>query len=352
MSATPLPPALPLIHGLTREQLAQLCAELDEPAYRGGQIWHWLYRRFVADFSEMKNLPASLRHTLAQRFALASAIVSHSQSEAGSGSTTKWLVTLPDGNAVEEVLIPARGRTSVCVSSQVGCKFACAFCASGQSGFQRNLSTGEIVGQVVLAARQLGATPSNLVFMGIGEPLDNYDAVLAAIRIINDPEGLCLGARRITISTCGVIPGIQRLAQEGLQVELSVSLHAPDDALRTRLMPVNRKYPLSDLLETCRAYAERTRRLITFEYTLIKGVNDSPELARSLARILQPLHARVNLIPLSPVAEFKGQASPAPVVEMFLKVLERAGINATLRRSQGAKVDAACGQLRGKHITR
>ncbi|MCG2659137.1 MAG: radical SAM protein, partial [Kiritimatiellae bacterium] len=197
--------------------------------------------------------------------------------------------------------------------------------------------------------RSLGATPSNLVFMGMGEPLDNYDAVLAAVRIINDPEGLSLGARRITISTCGIIPGIQRLAQEGLQVELSISLHAPDDALRSRLLPVNRKYPLGDLLEACRIYAEQTGRLITFEYTLIQGVNDSPEQARELARILRPIHARVNLIPLSTVAEFEGRAPPAPVVREFLNILERARINATLRISKGGGVDAACGQLRRRH---
>ncbi|MBI2438035.1 MAG: 23S rRNA (adenine(2503)-C(2))-methyltransferase RlmN, partial [Lentisphaerae bacterium] len=252
--------ALPLIHGLSRDQLTEICRELGEPAYRAGQLWHWLYRRFAADWSEMKNIPSSLRRTLAQRWSLAPAMIKSAQSEAGAGSTTKWLIALQDGNAVEEVLIPAKGRTSVCISSQVGCKFRCAFCASGQAGFRRNLEIGELVGQVVLAARRLGATPSNLVFMGIGEPLDNYEAVLAAIRTINHPEGLSLGARRITISTCGIIPGIQRLAQEGLQVELSISLHAPDDKLRARLMPVNRKYPLGDLLAAARAYAEQTGR--------------------------------------------------------------------------------------------
>ncbi|MBI2440329.1 MAG: 23S rRNA (adenine(2503)-C(2))-methyltransferase RlmN [Lentisphaerae bacterium] len=340
--------ALPLIHGLSRDQLAEICRELGEPAYRAGQLWHWLYRRFAADWSEMKNIPSGMRQTLGQCWSLASTKIISSQSEEGAGSTTKWLVALPDGNAVEEVQIPAKGRTSVCISSQVGCKFSCAFCASGQAGFQRNLETGELVGQVVLAARHLGATPSNLVFMGMGEPLDNYEAVLAAIRIINDHEGLSLGARRITISTCGIIPGIQRLAQEGLQVELSISLHAPDDALRTRLMPVNGKYPLSDLLAAARAYAEQTGRLITFEYTLIQGVNDSPAQAEALARILSPIRARVNLIPLSVVAEFDGQPSAPPVVSAFLKALERAGINTTLRQSKGGGVNAACGQLRGR----
>ncbi len=337
---------LTLIHGLTRAQLAELCDELNQPAYRARQIWDWLYHRFAIDWSEMKNLPLSLRQELAQRFTLTSATIARTQSEAGVGTTTKWLIALPDGDWVEEVLIPAKGRTTVCVSSQVGCKFACAFCASGKAGFRRNLETGEIVGQVIAAARNLGTTPANLVFMGMGEPLDNYDAVLAAVRIINDAEGLSLGARRITISTCGIIPGIQRLAQEGLQVELSVSLHAPDDALRSQLLPVNRKYPLAELLEACRAYAEQTGRLITFEYTLIQGVNDSPEQARALARILCPIHARVNLIPLSAVAEFEGHAPSQPVIREFLNILEHARINATLRISKGGGVDAACGQLR------
>ena len=346
MSTSPLSPRLPLIHGLTRDQLTEICRELDQPAYRARQIWDWLYHRFAADWSEMKNIPLGLRQALAQRLSLASATVTRSQNEAGAGTTTKWLITLPDGDGVEEVLIPARGRTTVCVSSQVGCRFNCAFCASGKAGFRRNLEAGEIVGQVIVAVRSLGATPSNLVFMGMGEPLDNYDAVLSAVRIINDPEGLSLGARRITISTCGIIPGIQRLAQEGLQVELSISLHAPDDALRSRLLPVNRKYPLDDLLEACRTYAEQTGRLITFEYTLIQGINDSPEQARKLARILRPIHARVNLIPLSAVAEFEGRASPASVMGEFFNELKRARINATLRMSKGGSVDAACGQLR------
>jgi 23S rRNA (adenine2503-C2)-methyltransferase len=343
---------LPLIHGLSRGQLTEVCRALDQPAYRARQIWDWLYHRFAADWSEMKNLPLGLRQALAQRLALTSAAIVRTQNEDGVGTTTKWLIALPDGVRVEEVLIPARGRTTLCISSQAGCSFKCAFCASGQAGFQRNLAAGEIVGQVIVAARILGATPSNLVFMGMGEPLDNYDAVLAAVRIINNAEGLSLGARHITISTCGIIPGIQRLAQEGLQVELSVSLHAPDNALRSRLMPVNRKYPLDRLLETCRAYAEQTGRLITFEYTLIQGVNDSPEQARELARILRPIRARVNLIPLSPVAEFEGHAPPAPVVGKFLNVLERARINATLRRSKGSGVNAACGQLRREHVER
>ncbi len=339
-------PLLPFAHGQTRPQFESICAELGAPPYRARQIWNWLYGRFAAEWAEMKNLPESLRLDLARRFDLTPGRTILAQDENGAGSTTKLLVELRDGERIEEVCIPAKGRTTLCVSSQVGCRFHCAFCASGQAGLKRNLATGEIVGQIVSVARQLGAAPSHVVFMGMGEPFDNYEAVLAAIRIINDADGLAIGARRITISTCGVVPGIRQLAQEGLQVELSISLHAVDDNLRTRLMPVNRKYPLRDLLEACRAYAAATGRLITFEYTLIKGVNDRPADARALAQLLRPVHARVNLIPLSPVAEFNGCAPEQPAIRAFLAELEQARINATLRRSKGSRVNAACGQLR------
>ena len=337
---------LPLIHGLTRDQWSARILALGEPAFRARQVWHWLYHRLAADWADMKNLPAPLRGTLARHWSLDVGAVIGTRSESGPGSTTKWLIALPAGEAVEAVAIPARGRTTLCISSQVGCKFGCRFCASGQAGFQRNLEPGEIVGQVILAARLLGAAPSNLVFMGMGEPFDNYDAVLAAIRILNDAEGLSLGARRITVSTCGIVPGIRRLAGEGLQVELSISLHAPDDALRSRLMPVNHLYPLADLLAACREYAEQTGRLITFEYTLIRGFNDAPAQARALAALLQPIRARVNLIPLSPVAEFEGQAPAEPAVAAFVREIERARLNVTVRRSKGGGVNAACGQLR------
>jgi 23S rRNA (adenine2503-C2)-methyltransferase len=213
-------------------------------------------------------------------------------------------------------------------------------------GFKRNLAAGEIVGEVVFAARNLGGAPGHVVFMGIGEPFDNYDNVLKAIRIINDPDGLSIGARKITVSTCGVIPGIERFAKEGLQVELSVSLHAPDDALRSELMPVNRIYPLRDLLAACRKYAEQTKRIVTFEYTLIKGVNDSKEQAQKLAHLLGKIHGRVNLLMLSAVTEFNGRAPAVETAKMFINTLEKAHINATTRVSKGGNINAACGQLR------
>ena len=337
-------PTARAIHGLLFDELAAALRDLGAPAFRAQQVWRWLYVQHITAWDQMKNLPAGLRARLAEHFELQ--IVTAREIAGTSGSTQKILAGLGDGECVEEVLIPAAERRTVCVSSQVGCKFACAFCASGQAGFRRNLSAGEMVGQVLLAAAAYGDRPTHLVFMGVGEPLDNYDEVLRAIRIVNHPDGLGIGARRITLSTCGVIPGIRRLAGEGLQVELSVSLHAPDDALRTRLLPVNQRYALHELLAACRDYAARTKRIITFEYTLIKNVNDAAHQADALAQLLAPLACRVNLIPLSPVEDFAGEPSPPETAKLFIRALARAGVNATLRDSQGLRLHAACGQLR------
>jgi len=326
------------------DELAAALRDLGAPAFRAQQVWRWLYVQRVTAWNQMQNLPADLRARLAARFDLSA--VTAREITGTPGATQKILVGLADGECVEAVLIPAANRRTVCVSSQVGCKFACAFCASGQAGFRRNLFAAEIVGQGLLAATAYGDRPTHAVFMGVGEPLDNYDEVLRAIRIINHPDGLGLGARRLTLSTCGVIPGIRRLAEEGLQVELSVSLHAPDDALRARLLPVNRRYPLADLLAACRDYAARTKRIVTFEYTLIRDVNDSAAQAEALARLLAPLPCRVNLIPLSPVAGFDGAPPPPETAKLFVRALARAGLNATLRVSQGLELHAACGQLR------
>jgi len=334
----------PLIHGLSRLELETACKEMAIPPYRAGQIWAWLYGQRVAAWTDMKNLPASLREGLAGRFEIVP--VTLLKIEGAHESTRKILVGLRDGECVEEVLIPARDRKTVCVSSQIGCRFACVFCASGKSGCVRSLEAGEIVGQVLLAWREFVDRPSNIVFMGMGEPFDNYDAVLKAVRILNDPDGIAIGARHITISTSGVVPGIERLAGEGLQVELSVSLHAPENELRSKLMPVNRRYPLTDLLAACQRFASVTKRLITFEYTLIRGVNDSRQQAQALAKLLKPIPSRVNLIPLSPVEGFDGQAPAPETGVMFIDILARSGINATLRVSKGTGIDAACGQLR------
>lgn len=330
-------------------ELRELLIQRGIPAFRAVQAWHGLYRQFVSESGQIKGLPADVKKCLEDNLILASAVQVKLDGE--PAGTRKLLVGLHDGERVEEVLIPGDGRYTVCVSSQVGCKFKCAFCASGQAGFRRSLDAGEMVGQVVLAARdcRAGASLTNVVFMGIGEPFDNYDAVLKAVRIINDHEGLSIGARRITISTSGIVPGIERLAGEGLQVELSVSLHAADNKLRTELMPVNRKYPLPDLIAACKAYTAKTKRIITFEYTLMKDLNDRQDHAGKLAELLRSFPCRVNLIPLSPVKEFSGVPSTPEAAKMFIKVLRKARINATLRASRGAVVNAACGQLRSSH---
>jgi len=346
-----------LIHGFTKHEVAEVCSKLNQPSYRADQIWQWLYVHAVPDWAAMKNLPTPLRHALETRYSLASAVPLETQGN--PNGTRKILARLQDAETIEEVLIPAgkadrrtsgdataRRRRTVCVSSQVGCRFHCAFCASGQAGFRRDLQVGEIVGQVLLAMRAFGDRPSHVVFMGIGEPFDNYDAVLKAVRIMNDKEGLNIAARRITISTCGVIPGIERLGEEGLQIELSVSLHAPDDALRSELMPVNRRYPLDALLSACKDYATRTKRLITFEYTLIDGVNDRPRQAAELAGLVADLPCRVNLIPLSPVSEFERRPSSYEAAKAFAAALSAARLNTTLRASKGGPLNAACGQLR------
>jgi len=338
----------PCLHGLAREELAAVCGELGFQEFRANQLWHWLYVRRAADWDRMRTLPSALRAQLAERYTLQPA---RAVEVCGpEGCTRKVLVGLQDGAQVEMVLLPVADRLPVCLSSQAGCRFGCAFCASGQAGFVRNLLAGEMVGEVLLAAEFFGRRPSHVLFMGVGEPLDNYDEVLRAVRIINHPDGLAVGARRITLSTCGLIPGIRRLAGEGLQVELSVSLHAPDDATRARLMPANRKHPLAELLEACADYTRQTRRIITFEYTLIGSLNDRPEQAQQLIRLLQRFPCRVNLIPLSAVSGFAG-APPAPeAVRAFQQALNGAGINATLRDSRGSDLQAACGQLRCRRL--
>lgn len=335
--------------GKNIEELVELLDQLGFQSFRAQQLWHWLYVRRTTEWDRMRNLPGNLRAQLAERYRLRP--VQLQESQGLEGGTRKALVALPDGACVEMVLLPLAGRLPVCLSSQVGCRFRCAFCASGQMGWTRNLSAGEIVGQVLLSADLLGERPSHVLFMGVGEPLDNYEDVLKAIRILNHPDGLAIGARRITISTCGLVPGIRRLADEGLQVELSVSLHAPNDAIRSKLMPVHRRHPLGELLDACEAYTHRTRRIITFEYTLVRNLNDRPEHAQELVRRLKTFPCRINLIPLSAVPEFDGEPSLPGSVQVFQQILNQAGINTTLRDSRGSDLQAACGQLRCRKAT-
>jgi len=328
-------------YDLTREQLSELLA--DQPRYRVGQVWAGLYAGLRRP-AEMTDLPAGLRERLEE--ALPPALEATGVEEADRGRTLKWAWRLADGAAVETVLMHYRDRSTVCVSSQAGCAMACSFCATGQGGFTRQLSCGEIVEQVVAAAREarrVGRRLSHVVFMGMGEPLANYDRVWSAVVRLHDELGL--SARHLTISTVGVVPGIRRLAGEALPVTLAVSLHAANDDLRDQLVPINRRYPLAALLAACRHHLSATGRRLSFEWALIDGVNDRPEDAAELANLAVPLGAHVNLIPLNPTPGYPVQGSPPARVAAFEERLGALGVNATVRRTRGREIAAACGQL-------
>ncbi len=316
--------------------------------FRADQILQALYRDYIADWNDATTLPKDLRATLAEEFPLTKFDVLET-SESADG-TKKLLVGYADGQSVETVLIPATGRFTQCISTQVGCAMGCVFCASGARGVVRSLTSDEIVAEY-MAGRACGEI-TNLVVMGMGEPFANYDETMRALKLINAGRGPNLGARHITLSTCGVVPGFARLAAEGIQFELSVSLHAPNDELRSQLMPVNRRWPVDQLLEACADYTRRTKRAITFEYTLIAGVNDSRSCAEELAAKIRrvPL-AKVNLIPLSPVSHRPDFKTPDErTMMMFLDVLMKNHVQTMLRRSRGKDADAACGQLRLRRV--
>jgi 23S rRNA (adenine2503-C2)-methyltransferase len=326
--------------------LDQLRSLLDgEPPYRASQVWDGLYRRRVGP-AELTNLPTALRRRLDAE--LPRALHAETESTSDGGDTVKLLWRLGDGTLVESVLMHYRDRTTVCISSQAGCAMGCGFCATGQAGFDRHLTTGEIVEQVVEAAgraapRRLG----NVVFMGMGEPLANYRATWEAVERIHDDLGV--SARHITVSTVGIVPGIRRLAAERLPVNLAVSLHAADDELRDELVPINRRYPLAALAQACRDYLDQTRRRLSFEWALIDGTNDRDVDARRLAAYARPLRAHVNLIPLNPTPGYPTRGSPPARVAAFRDRLAALGVNATVRRNRGTDIDAACGQLRANH---
>jgi len=318
-----------------------------EPRYRVDQVWQGLYDQGTEP-DEWSNVPKAVRSRVAA--ALANALELAHESISDDGQTVKWLWTLADGHQVETVLMHYPDRTTVCVSSQAGCAMACGFCATGQAGFDRHLTTGEIVEQVVRARRrsaQAGKRLSNVVYMGMGEPFANFDATWASVRRIHDDLGL--GARSLTLSTVGVVPGIRRLTTADLPVNLAVSLHVANDAERDRLVPINRRYPLAVLAEACEAYVDATHRRLSFEWALIDGVNDSPRHARELADYARPLRAHVNLIPLNPTPGYAVRGTPPAQVRAFADDLADLGINATVRRTRGTDIDAACGQLRATH---
>ena len=324
---------------------AELAALLDgEPAYRARQVWEGLRRGDAPE--DLTPLPRVLRARLAAEPALAPSLREDTAVETDDGDTVKWRWALADGRLIETVLMHYAGRTTVCVSSQAGCAMACGFCATGQAGFERNLTTGEIVEQVVRAgaeARRTGRRVSNVVFMGMGEPLANLDRVWPAIERMHGDLGL--SARHLTVSTIGIVPGIRRLASLPLPVNLAVSLHAADDALRDELVPVNRRYPLEALLEACRAWVDAKGRRLSFEWALITGVNDRAGDAARLAELAREVRAHVNLIPLNPTPGYAVRGTPAAGVRAFRDLLESLGVNATVRRNRGTDIDAACGQL-------
>lgn len=338
--------ALRPIHGYTLEELIAAFGESALPAYRARQVFRWVFRGDAAEFGQMSDIPADVRTLLAAQWSLA--LPTERARACSTDGTVKFLLGLADGNAVEAVLIPARGRVTGCLSTQVGCRYACTFCASGAGGLVRDLTAAEIVEEALFLRRQAQGGLTHLVFMGTGEPLDNYDHVMKAVRILNDPHGKPVGARRITISTSGLVPGIRRLSRQGLQIELSVSLHAADDRLRSRLMPVNKKYPLPELIRACKDYYKATNRQVTFEYILLPGVNTAAEQIERLGRLLAGMDAKVNLIACNPVGRKVAQAVDKSIVRQFKQVLGKKGIVVTERLSRGSDIDAACGQLRLK----
>jgi len=332
--------------------LVAFVAKLDEKPFRARQLKRWVHRLGESDFARMSDIARSLREKLA-RIASISPPKIVSDVVAGDG-TRKWLLDVGNGNAVDAVFIPESGRGTLCVSTQAGCTLACEFCSTGRQGFNRNLTAGEIIGQLWLANRELGAAPggeriiSNVVLMGMGEPLLNFDNTVAALKLMIDEDAYGLSRRRVTLSTSGIVPMIDRLREE-CPVALAVSLHAPNDALRDRLMPINRKYPLAELLAACRRYLERAPRdFITFEYVMLDGVNDGEAHARGLVDLLSDTPCKVNLIPFNPFPNSGFVRSPRRVIERFSALLNASGIVTTTRKTRGEEIDAACGQLAGQ----
>ncbi len=345
-------PAKTPIASLTLEEVEAWLREAGEPAYRAGQVLEWLYRKRAGSFAQMSNLPAPLRARLEVAFGFESLETVRKQ---GSRDTTqKFLFRLGDGSLIESVLIPASpalygersDRRTLCISSQVGCAYGCKFCASGLDGFARHLHAGEIVGQFLKVEELSGERINNIVFMGMGEPLSNYDNVLRAINLLNAPWGIGLGARHMTVSTSGLAPQIRKLAEQPLQIRLALSLHGATDEVRQQIMPVNRKYPLAELIPACEYYVSRKKQRMTFEFILIEGINDSLEQAAELARLAERLEAKVNCIPYNTVEGLPWKRPSLRRQDAFMAVLNRAGISATLRREKGHDIEAACGQLR------
>ncbi len=344
--------ANPFFFDLDREQLTRFIRELGQPEYRAAQVWDYFYTQHGTSPLDISTLPKTLRQALAEKMDF-SHLHAVERLVSSDGETVKTLFRLPDGNMIETVLMQYDVRDTLCISSQSGCGMGCVFCATGQMGFKRNLSTGEIVEQVLHYSRELRLKDkqvTNIVIMGMGEPFQNYDAVLAAIDRLNAPEGLNLGARRFTISTVGLVPMIQRFAEEDRQVNLAISLHAANDELRSSLLPINKHYPLETLIQACRDYVAKTNRRLTFEWALIQNVNDSVKDAEELSRLVKGLLCHVNVIPLNPTSRFEGQATTRERAELFKQTLEKNGIPCTIRLRRGIDIQAGCGQLASRHL--
>lgn len=336
---------------LDRIGLEEFFVGLGEKPFRAQQVLKWIYHEGVTDFTQMTNLSKALREQLNDVATISPPPVSLEQQS--RDGTVKWLIDVGDGNAIETVFIPEARRGTLCVSSQIGCALNCSFCATGAQGFSRNLTTAEIIGQVWVAARALGHSPANrritnVVMMGMGEPLLNFDRVLPALNLMREDLAFGLAGKRVTVSTAGLVPGIDKL-REAADVSLAISLHAPENELRNELVPLNKKYPIKQLLAACRRYLEGRKGMrITMEYTLIDGVNDSPEHARKLIKLLRSVPSKLNLIPFNPFPGTAYRRSSADVIERFKQIIMTAGIVATVRKTRGDDIDAACGQLAGQ----
>ena len=335
------------LKSLTQPELADILRGLGQPAFRAKQVFAWLHKG-VRSYDEMTNLPKQLREALARDYPLYTPEVVRKQ-ESKKDGTIKYLWQLSDGNCVETVLMRYRYGNTVCISTEVGCRMGCAFCASTLGGLVRRLEPAEMLDEVLFTQIDSGLPVSHIVLMGIGEPLDNFDNVMRFLELVNHPEGMNISMRHVSLSTCGLVPKIDELAAKKLQISLAISLHGPNNELRSKVMPVNKAYPIEELLDACHRYYETTGRRIHFEYAMIDGLNDTPECARELLKRLKGLGAHVNLIPLNHVEESPLKPSSKEAVARFQKLLEDGGITATVRRTLGGDIDASCGQLRRKY---
>lgn len=339
------------IKSMYLDEISASFKELGLPSFRAKQVWQWLQEKGVTSFDEMSNLSKDLREKLKTEYTVYACRI-EKKSVSKLDGTVKYLFRLNDDEFIESVLMKYKYGYSLCVSTQVGCRMNCAFCATGVGGYVRNLRASEILSQIHAAQNDMNIRVSHIVLMGMGEPMDNYDNVIRFLHLVNADNGLNLGMRNISLSTCGVIPGIKKLQEENLQLTLSVSLHAPNDKIRSTIMPVNKKYHVDDLLAACKEYSEKTSRRVSYEYAMFGGVNDSDECARELAAKLKGTLSHINLIPANDVTESGLKSSTPERIQSFSKILTDAGRNVTVRRSLGGDIDASCGQLRRKHTAK